>query len=436
MNILNLDTLKILECKENEHDYLVAAELVSPPYVCPLCGVARPQTKRFGKKNQLYMDTPIHAKRVGIMINRQRYRCVECDGTFWELLPMIDDSHKATKRLVEFICKQSLRRTFTSIADDVGVTEGTIRNIFHIHVNELEKDRITVTPQWLGIDEIHIIKKPRCVITNIQENTLVDLLPNRNKETVLQYLFNLPFKEEIEFVTMDMWAPYRDAVRVQLPQATVIVDKFHIVKMANECLNTVRKSIRNELSIKARRSLMHDRFILLKRRHGLTMKDQLTLESWTLNYPLLGLSYQLKEDFFDIWNNDDRQEAERCYQQWLNQLTPEAKDAFKPLVTAMKNWHNEIFTYFEIPLTNAYTESFNNLIRITNRIGRGYSFEVLRAKMLFTNGGKKVSLPKYDADVFCGLYVPDEEIFKDVFLNKYATFGIDISTLAAILEQD
>lgn len=49
----------------------------------------------------------------------------------------------------------------------------------------------------------------------------------------------------------------------------------------------------------------------------------------------------------------------------------------------MTNWHDEIFAYFENPMTNAYTESSNNLTRVMNRMGRGYSFEVIRARMLF-----------------------------------------------------
>ncbi len=44
----------------------------------------------------------------------------------------------------------------------------------------------------------------------------------------------------------------------------------------------------------------------------------------------------------------------------------------------------EILNYFQHPVTNAYTESLNNLIRVMNRLGRGYSFEALRAKILFT----------------------------------------------------
>jgi hypothetical protein len=54
--------------------------------------------------------------------------------------------------------------------------------------------------------------------------------------------------------------------------------------------------------------------------------------------------------------------------------------------------------YFDHPVTNAYTESLNSLIRVMNRLGRGYSFEALRAKILFAEGAHKhtLSRPKFE----------------------------------------
>ena len=71
-----------------------------------------------------------------------------------------------TSRLARWIGQQSLKRSFTSIADEVGVDEGTIRSIFRDYVNDLEAQFEVETPRWLGIDEIHIVKA-RCVVANI-----------------------------------------------------------------------------------------------------------------------------------------------------------------------------------------------------------------------------------------------------------------------------
>ncbi len=61
------------------------------------------------------------------------------------------------------------------------------------------------TPKWLGIDEIHIIRKPRLVLTNIERKTIFDLKPNRNKETVIQRLSELHDRDYIEYSNTSQW---------------------------------------------------------------------------------------------------------------------------------------------------------------------------------------------------------------------------------------
>ena len=89
--------------------------------------------------------------------------------------------------------------------------------MFNDYVNALEKQVRFETPQLMGMDEIHLIK-PRGVITNIENNTVVDVLPNRNKDTIIKYLQGLKNKESIKVCAIDMWAPYRDAVKEILIQ--------------------------------------------------------------------------------------------------------------------------------------------------------------------------------------------------------------------------
>ncbi len=100
---------------------------------------------------------------------------------------------------------------------------------------------------------------------------------------------------------MDMWTPYRDAVQAVLPDARIVIDKFHVVRMANDAVEKVRKSLREQLTPKQRRGLMHDRFVLLKRECDLNDKEVLLLDGWTKNYPELGAAYRLKESFYGIY---------------------------------------------------------------------------------------------------------------------------------------
>lgn len=440
-NILNLPNLEIIDMKESEYDYRFLVESINPkPSYCPKCG-SIPNFYKHGKKEQLFFDLPMHAKRVGIYVNRQRYKCRECNETFFENLPDMDVDRSVTNRLIDWIQTASLEKTFTSVADDVGVDEKTVRNIFNDYVSELEAQTDFRTPKWLGIDEVHLLKNYRCVITDVENKSVIDILRKRNKDVVISYLSRLQDIDKIELVTMDMWNPYKSAVNSVIPHAKIVIDKFHVVKLANEALEKIRKANRENVSTKERRQLMRDRYVLLKRRKDLNdFDDQIKLQVWTDMFPLLGQAYELKEQFFDIYEAESINEAYKLYQNWLSNVPKELMTYFEDLIKAMNNWEEEIFNYFNFPITNAYTESLNRLIKTMNHVGRGYSFEALRAKILFTQGYRKVKKKKKfkEVEVTFGKMLPDqlpnwgqagyEWVYEEIY-------GADFSTLLKALEE-
>lgn len=437
-NILNLPRYSVLATKEDDHEYHLDAETASPSESCFACGSEN--VVGGGRQEILIKDLPMHGKRVGIYVKARRFRCRDCGKTLTERLPDVIDGQRMTARLYRWICQQSINKTFTSIANDIGVSEGTIRGVFNEYVAELERTTVFETPEWMGIDEIHIIKKPRCVFTNVENNTVFNLLPDRSKVLVTNYLMRLNNRQSVRCVTMDMWQPYRDAVNACLPQAFIVIDKFHVLRMANLGLEVIRKGIREDLTKKQRRGLMHDRFILLKREPNLLPMDRVTLESWTKNFPALGDAYHAKEGFFDFYESMSIPEAKHAYWKWEGSLTPAIREAFKPLTTAMKNWETEIMNYFESPVTNAYTESLNGLIRVVNRCGRGYSFEALRAKILFSAGAHKIVRPKFqrrDSAMDSGVFEYGVNPMRTTdMLQRPKNYGTDISTLLTLIERE
>lgn len=147
------------------------------------------------------------------------------------------------------------------------------------------------------------------------------------------------------------------------------------------------------------------------------------MDGWTKNYPLLGEAYRLKEAFYGIWGCSDPQAALDAYESWMKSIPPELYSHFQPIVTAWRNWQPEIIAYFEHPVTNAYTESLNNLIRVMNRLGRGYSFEALRAKILFTEGvhAHKQKRPKFERRGEVRIALP--EFAEEIKFDRGGTFG-------------
>lgn len=210
---------------------------------------------------------------------------------------------------------------------------------------------------------------------------------------MLRYFQALPDKSRVEWVTMDMYHVYRDVASQILPKARIVVDRFHIERMANEVIEQMRKRFRKELPDRERLKLKDERFLLLKRQHDLKPEQFERLRAWFEKFPLLSEAHALKEGFLSIWDeNKTRAGAQQAWLKWQSNVPTELRSNFKVLVTAMTNWHEQIFNYFEGSMTNAYTESSNNLTRTTNRMGRGYSFDVIRARMLYNHLALKEGL--------------------------------------------
>jgi len=381
--ILHMAGWKMLGVYEDETSYLVEAEYpLDGTEPCTHCGVIG-QYVRFGTRVQQYHDLPSHDKQVRINVNRPRLRCKACGKVFQQQLPYMDAEHFMTERLVIYIRQESMRKTFTSIAKSIGVNEKSIRLIFNDQADKLEAQRVIETPEWLGIDELYLTGKYRGIFTDVKGRKPVELLPERKKPVVVEFLRQLD-TQKVQIVTIDMWNPYREAVQQVIPHAIIVVDKFHIQRMANQALDMVRKNTRKQLTDKRRRQLKNDRYIMLRRRTELTEQQKFLLDTWIQNYEKLGRAYVGKEMFCDIWEARDREEAERYYQDWLKYIASnDIAHAFTDLTRAMTNWHGQIFAYFDYPLTNAYTEALNGILKLVQRNGRGYSFKAIRAKLLY-----------------------------------------------------
>jgi transposase len=262
------------------------------------------------------------------------------------------------------------------------------------------------------------------VLTNIKKRTVFGVLAQRTKKVVMAHLKTLADRSKVEVVTMDMWGPYRDAVKDTIPKAVIIVDKFHVVRLANFCLEQVRKGFRAGLEPKVRRRLMHDRFVLLRRQKDLKDEDKTKLEEWTKAFPELAEAHRLKEAFFAVYDSKTKQEAITAFEQWERSAGRDMLTAYKVLLTAMYNWKDHIFSYFDHRATNALTEALNGIAKNIEREGRGYSFEAIRAKMLFSKSFlKPARRPKFGT----------EEAGRGTPAEVYGTtWGADIDALLSV----
>ena len=174
INSLSLPGYQLVDSDEQNEDIHFRLEAPTP-VACEGCGV-QGEFVRFGKRDVPYRDLPIHGKRVTLWVVRRRYTCRACKTTFRPQLPEMVDGFRMTLRLHEYVEKESFNHPYTFVAAQTGLDEKTVRDIFNARAEFLGRWHRFETPRILGIDELYLNKRYRCILTNIEERTLLDLL--------------------------------------------------------------------------------------------------------------------------------------------------------------------------------------------------------------------------------------------------------------------
>jgi transposase len=386
-DILDLSGWNVTSKTLGEDGYIIEAEYSEHPTACQKCGVIG-SLYRHGPKPVAYRDSPIRGHSVRLVARVQRYKCRECGETFLQPLKGVETERRMTSRCVQYIQAQCLRDTFTRLSEHLGCDEKTIRNIAGDYIARLDAQYQPYLPEWLGIDETGIDGQMRCVLTDVGDRIPIDMLADRDKRTLAGWIHRFKDRSHVQGVAIDMWRPYRDVAALMFPNIPIVIDKFHVVRMANNGMDKVRIRLGKEKSKAVKLSWLRSKVLLNKRTCNLTEKQRFNLDMWLDNEPDIATAYHLKEAFYGIYDSPDIATAGAALDTWRESVPASMKLDFKELLSATKNWRNEILAYFEFPITNGYTEAVNGTAKVMNRAGRGYTFEVLRARVLFGNNRK------------------------------------------------
>ena len=390
-DILQLPGWEVTGTHLDAGEYIIEATYATPAAACVKCGVIG-SLYRHGTKRLRYRDSPIRGFPVVVEATVQRYRCKECFETFVQAPDGIDDSRRMTARCVEYIQEQSVKDTFTRIAEHVGCTEGTVRNIAGDAFKAFDDAFEPYLPEWIGLDETKLDGAMRGIVADVGNRRTVDILRNREKPTIVGWMAQFADKSAAKGLAIDMWKPYRDAAQTVFPGLPVVVDKFHLVRMANYGVEAVRKASQKDKTKAERIHYKRSRLLLLKRYKRTTDKQRFNLDMWLDNEPEIAEAYWLKERLYDIYDMP-KDAAVAAYDAFPGSIPAGMKKHFGDLTRAMRNWRTEVLAYFDHPITNGYTESLNGTIKVINRNARGYGFDVLRAKILGRKYPTKAKAP-------------------------------------------
>ena len=368
---------------ETDERMIIHAECTGKPDACQVCGVVNAPLYKHGLREITFLDTPF-GKPTRIVAKVQRYRCRECGGLFPQPLEGIDAERRMTQRCVAYIGKQCLIDTYQRVSEHLGCDEKTIRNVAAALIESKADDYKPYLPEWIGLDETHLNKVMRAIITDVGARKPVDLLADREKPTLRKWFGQFKDRSHVKGLAIDMWAPYRDIAAELFGDLPVVVDKFHVVKKANESVERTRIRLGKAQDKKVRRSWMRSKALIRMRHRDLSEKQRFNLDIWLVNEPEMAQAYWIKERLFDIYDKP-KPAAIKDFDNFSSSVPESLKADFNDLTRCMKNWRKEILNYFDYPITNAYTEGVNGVAKVMNRMGRGYSFEVIRARVLFND---------------------------------------------------
>ena len=321
-----------------------------------------------------------------LIISRKRYVCPVCGKTVIQPMPScIDEGHRMTKNFAETIAKQAVELPFKTIQKTLKVNDATVKRLFIEYAKTIVDNYKFALPTIMGLDEVMTDKTFRTTITNLERGSLFDILEYRQQSFLEKEFEKYPLeqREKVKWVCTDMYRPFKKPIAELLPNAQWVIDRFHVVMKANEALDQMRIRLQAKLpKTTALNVKKRFRFSLLGRPQNLTQDAKNTLDLLRASCPVLMQGYDLKESFYAIYEQSfTRDEAKSKFLEWKASIpnkTPEDKENFKEFHALVKTFEN----FDSGGLTNGLTECMNGLIKITNRLGRGYEFEVLRLKML------------------------------------------------------
>ena len=224
------------------------------------------------------------------------------------------------------------------------------------------------------------------VISAPELGLVLDVLPDRNKETLLNWLAErgVEWCAAVQYACSDMWDAYQQAAEQKLPNARRVVDRFHVMKNLNDALTKARRAIQKDADEKTKELLKGCRWLLVKNRENLTAEQEEQLAGMLEASPELKQCYELKEAFRTLFNqNLTPKAAEKRLLSWIAKVEATPSKALKSFIHTVRNWWHQILNYFEGRFNNGFAEGVNLKIKMLNRRGYGYrNFNSFRLHVL------------------------------------------------------
>jgi transposase len=397
--LFGLDSFRVVDvARVDDRVVRVVIETVERHGLCPDCGAASTKVKE--RAVVRVRDLPVGDVQVALWWRKRRLICVgpSCPrGSFTQTSSEIPPRSRLTVRLRQRLAEAVARsnRAVSEVAAEHSVSWWTVHRAF-----------LVVAASWLpppaptrvlGIDET----RARTVRWMLQEagwrrsdpwmtsfvdadttgpGLLLGLAAGRSGTCVRTWLAaqTPQFRAGIELVVIDPSAPYASGVRTALPQARIAVDRWHLVRLANDMVTEVRQRVTRTLY--ERRGLATDavwahRRMLLTAGDRLSRKQLLRLDRLLrVNDPTgeIGAAWGCKELLRQLLAEQDSTRIRQALWRFYWACTEADMPETTRLATTVETWWSAILVALTEGVTNARTEGFNRIIKQVKRVACGF----------------------------------------------------------------
>jgi transposase len=404
--LLGLPGFRVLDVVESDVEVVVWIESTVSRAFCRSCGVLAEAQDRMRVDIR---DLACFGRPARLVWSKRRWRCRVrlCPARTWtEHSDHVDAQAVLTRRAGIEACRQvgENARPVAQLADELGVCWWTIMNAVIEHGTPLVDDPERVGPvTQLGVDETSFLKATRhhpivyaTSLVDLERHIVIDMVEGNSADDLRRWTENAhpDWLAGIEVVATDLTESFRAGLSPHLDHARRVADPFHVVRVANRCLDTVRRRVQNEtLGHRGRKldPLYRIRKLLLT---GSERVDERGAERMLLGLrvgdpddELLG-AWLAKESVRDVYLADTPVDAALLLDKAIVGCLDDEVAEIRSLGRTLSSWRGEILAHHDTGASNGPTEGLNLCVKKVKRCGHGFrNFENYRLRVLLYAGG-------------------------------------------------
>jgi transposase len=354
---------------------------------CAACGSEN--VWRQGVVVRRFRTVPIGRKRVELEARIPRLACRECGVVRQAAIGFAEPRRTYTlafQRLALELCRGM---TIKDVARHLGVSWDVIKEIQKTYLRRRFAKPKLKHVKRIAIDEISIGKGHRYVtiVMDLESGAVIHVGKGKGGDALLPFWRRLRASHaKIEAVATDMSPAYIEAVTTHLPGATLVFDRFHVIKLYHEKLSDLRRAMYRELTDVARKKVLKGvRWLLLKRPENLDPsrnEPERLREALRLNEPL-ATAYHLKDELNEIWEQNDQETAQALLMDWIAYAESTGIRMLQQFAKTLRLHAFGILDWYAYPISTGPLEGANNKIKTMKRQAYGFrDHEFLMLKIL------------------------------------------------------